>query len=68
MAKIVSSQHITGEKGVVKFSSFCVNHSPYLIFREESKNDFGIDGEVELTSVNEDNKIIKANIMKFIES
>ncbi len=57
MAKIVSSQHITGEKGVVKFSSFCVNHSPYLIFREESKNDFGIDGEVELTSVNEDNKI-----------
>jgi len=57
MAKIISPQHITGEKGVVKFASFCINHSPYLIFREESKNDFGIDGEVELSSINNDNKI-----------
>lgn len=57
MAKIITPQHITGEKGVVKFNSFCVQHSPYLIFREETKNDFGIDGEVELTIVNIDNKI-----------
>lgn len=57
MSKIITPQHITGEKGVVKFASFCVQHSPYLIFREETKNDFGIDGEVELTTINIDNKI-----------
>lgn len=49
MAKSVSEQHITAEKGVSKFQSFCANHKPFLIFREESKHDYGIDGEVELT-------------------
>lgn len=49
MAKFVSSQHITAEKGVTKFQTFCANHNPFLIFREESKHDYGIDGEVEIT-------------------
>jgi hypothetical protein len=49
MAKSVSQQHITAEKGVSKFQSFCACHNPFLIFREESKHDYGIDGEVELT-------------------
>ncbi|MBL1231089.1 MAG: DUF4365 domain-containing protein [Flavobacteriales bacterium] len=65
MAKIVKETHITGEKGVVKFNSFCVNHTPYLIWREEAKNDFGIDGEVELTRKTENGKTeATANVLK----
>lgn len=65
MAKIVKETHITGEKGVAKFNSFCVNHNPYLIWREEAKNDFGIDGEVELTRRTEAGKIeATANVLK----
>ncbi len=49
MGKYVSEQHITAEKGVSKFQSFCANHNPILLFREETKHDYGIDGEVEIT-------------------
>lgn len=49
MSKIVSQQHITCEKGVTNFNLFCLNHSPELLFREEQKYDYGVDGEVELT-------------------
>ena len=56
MGKIVPQQHVTAEKGVVKFATYCANHNPIILFREESKHDYGIDGEVELTVVNEDGK------------
>ena len=56
MAKTVSQSHITGDKGVAAFHSYCVKHSPYIIWRAETVNDFGIDGEVELTSINEQGK------------
>ncbi len=56
MAKIVSDQHITGEKGVTNFQLFCLNHNPTLLFREEQKYDYGIDGEVELTRITENGK------------
>lgn len=63
--KTVQESHITAEKGVVKFNSFCVNHNPFLIWREEAKNDFGIDGEVELTKKTDMGKIeATANVLK----
>ncbi|PQJ77685.1 DUF4365 domain-containing protein [Polaribacter porphyrae] len=56
MPKIVSDQHITGEKGVANFQLYCINHSPTLLFREEQKYDYGIDGEIELTKITNDGK------------
>lgn len=56
MAKIVRSTHVIGERGVNAFANYCNRHKPYIIFREVTKNDFGIDAEVELTAVNEDGK------------
>tara|TARA_B100000678_G_C18226710_1_gene509144 strand:+ start:2625 stop:4010 length:1386 start_codon:yes stop_codon:yes gene_type:complete len=49
MGKFVAQNHITGEKGVLKFATYCANHEPYIIFREETKHDYGIDGEIEIT-------------------
>lgn len=49
MGKVVAQNHITAEKGVIKFAFYCANHEPYIIFREESKHDYGIDGEIEIT-------------------
>lgn len=57
MGKTVKDTHITGEFGVIHFSEYCNRHKPYIIFREVLKSDFGIDGEIELTRTNEDNKI-----------
>lgn len=56
MTKYISSSQIVGDKGVAKFHSYCVKHDPYIIFREKSKHDFGIDGEIELVRKNEENK------------
>ncbi len=56
MSKIVRQEYITGEKGVSSFNSYCTNHEPFLVFREEAKHDFGIDGEIELTRLTQDNK------------
>jgi hypothetical protein len=57
MGKQIKQSHIVGETGVIEFHKYCVNHQPYILFREQCKNDFGIDGEVELTRVNEERKI-----------
>lgn len=56
MSKTILNTHIRGEAGVIKFANYCNNHQPYIIFREVLKSDFGIDGEIELTRVNEDRK------------
>lgn len=56
MGKIVKESHQVGEKGVILFNSYCNQHSPFIIFREVTKHDFGIDGEVELTRKNSDGK------------
>lgn len=56
MSKIIREEYITGEKGVAEFNLFCANHSPFLIFREEAKHDFGIDGEIELTRITDNRK------------
>lgn len=49
MGKVVAQNHITAEKGVTKFALYCANHEPFIIFREETKHDYGIDGEIEIT-------------------
>jgi hypothetical protein len=56
MGKIVNDTHIIGERGVIRFHDYCNSHYPYICFREVLRNDFGIDGEVELVRVNDDGK------------
>jgi hypothetical protein len=56
MAKIINKTHIVGERGAIRFSDFCNQHEPYMIFRPVTVNDFGIDGEIELTEINLENK------------
>ncbi len=56
MGKIVKETHQVGEKGVIHFNSYCNQHKPFIIFREVTKHDFGIDGEVELTRKNDQGK------------
>lgn len=56
MSKTVLPSHVIGERGVNAFSDYCNRHQPYIIWREETKNDFGVDGEVELTEVTPDGK------------
>jgi hypothetical protein len=57
VSKTIRNTHISGEAGVIKFAEYCNQHVPYILFREVVKNDFGIDGEVELTRTNEERKI-----------
>ncbi len=56
MGKIVNDTHIIGERGVIRFHDYCNSHFPYICFREVLRNDFGIDGEVELVRINDDGK------------
>jgi len=56
MSKIIRNTHISGEAGVLKFAEYCNRHVSYIIFREVVKNDFGVDGEIELTRINEERK------------
>lgn len=58
MAKIVKSTHVLGERGVNVFADYCNRHKPYIIWREEAKNDFGVDGEVELCTINDKGQIV----------
>ena len=65
MSKFINQSQIVGEKGVAVFYNYCVQHIPFIIFREESKNDFGIDGEIEFTKTDENNrKIVTVEILK----
>lgn len=56
MPKYIRDQHITGELGVNEFESYCLRHTPPILFRPERVSDFGIDGEVELTAVTQEGK------------
>ncbi|WP_201982540.1 DUF4365 domain-containing protein [Hymenobacter rubidus] len=57
MSKALMPQHIIGERGVVEFARYCNRHIPYIIFRETTKSDFGIDGEVELVVKNAEGQL-----------
>ncbi|MEQ8945949.1 MAG: DUF4365 domain-containing protein [Balneola sp.] len=58
MAKYIPEQHVTGELGVNQFHNYCLRHKPFIIFREESKSDFGIDGEVEIAEYDDTKKLV----------
>lgn len=58
MSKYINETHIVGERGANVFADYCNRHKPYLIWRETTKNDFGIDGEVEITGQNSEGKRI----------
>jgi len=65
MSKYINQSQITGEKGVAAFYNYCAQHTPFIIFREESKNDFGVDGEIEFTRTDENNrKVVTGEILK----
>lgn len=57
MSKFVSPSHVTAEKGVIAFANYCVNHSPVILWREETKHDYGVDGEIEITEITKAGKI-----------
>lgn len=57
MAKTIPESHITGDKGVAAFHTYCANHQPFILWRPETVNDFGIDGEVELAAKNSNGKL-----------
>lgn len=65
MNKYINQSQIIGEKGVAAFYNYCSQHTPFIIFREESKNDFGVDGEIEFTRTDENGrKIVTGEILK----
>ncbi|SKC45894.1 DUF4365 domain-containing protein [Ohtaekwangia koreensis] len=57
MSKIVNQTHTTGDKGVAAFHTYCAHHNPHILWKPETVNDFGVDGEVELTSIRSDGKL-----------
>jgi Domain of unknown function (DUF4365) len=56
MSKTVTYTHIVGERGAIRLADYCNQHEPYMIFRPVTVNDFGIDGEIELTEISSTNK------------
>lgn len=57
MGKIVNPSHTTSRRGVDSFALYCSCHKPQILWREETVNDFGVDGEIELTAKNQDGKV-----------
>lgn len=57
MSKFVNESHTTGDKGVAAFHNYCAHHAPHILWKPETVNDFGVDGEVELTSKRSDGKL-----------
>jgi len=53
MPKFLNKSQIIGERGVAAFHDYCANHNPPILWREETKNDCGIDGEIEIVKRNE---------------
>lgn len=56
MPKYIHDNQVIGAKGVNAFEKYCLEHEPVLVWREETKNDFGVDGEVEFTEKTKDGK------------
>ena len=56
MPKYIQESTITEHKGLAKLKTFCANHTPFLICRDETITDVGIDGEIEISSKNSEGK------------
>lgn len=57
MSKIIAPSHTTSRRGIDNFALYCSSHKPQILWREETVNDFGVDGEIELTAKNQEGKI-----------
>jgi hypothetical protein len=61
MPKFVGQGTITDHKGLARLKTFCANSTPFLICRDETVTDVGIDGEIEITLKNSDGKTEATN-------
>jgi hypothetical protein len=52
MPKYVGASTIIEHKGLAKLKTFCANNKPFLICRDETITDVGIDGEIEICNQN----------------
>lgn len=57
MGKFIGKGTITEHKGLAKLKTFCANNIPFLVCRDETITDVGIDGEIEVCLKNSENKI-----------
>jgi hypothetical protein len=57
MPKYIGKGTVTEHKGLAKLKTFCANNTPFLVCRDETITDVGIDGEIEISLTNEDGKI-----------
>jgi Domain of unknown function (DUF4365) len=56
MPKYVGKSTIVDHKGLAKLKTFCANSRPFLVCRDETITDVGIDGEIEICFENADGK------------
>jgi len=56
MSKFIGNNTIVEHKGLAKLKTFCANHIPFLLCRDETITDVGIDGEIEICLKNADGK------------
>lgn len=56
MPKFIGRSTIIEHKGLAKLKTFCANNIPFLVCRDETITDVGIDGEIEISMKNEDGK------------
>jgi hypothetical protein len=57
MPKYIGKGTVIEHKGMAKLKVFCANNTPFLVCRDETITDLGIDGEIEISFTNEDGKI-----------
>ena len=57
MGKFIGKGTITEHKGLAKLKTFCANNIPFLVCRDETITDVGIDGEIEVCLKNFENKV-----------
>lgn len=56
MPKLIGRSTIVEHKGLAKLKTFCANSIPFLVCRDETITDVGIDGEIEVCLKNIDGK------------
>lgn len=57
MPKYIGRGTVTEHKGLAKLKTFCADNTPFLVCRDETITDVGIDGEIEISLTNEEGKI-----------
>lgn len=56
MPKFIGRSTIIEHKGLAKLKTFCANNTPFMVCRDETITDVGIDGEIEICLKNADGK------------